>query len=129
MRDVEVRYAVRDGKRLAFEVFGGGPCDVAVLQSACPIDLMWDLPQLASFMERLGGFARVIAFDLRGQGASDPIPDFGAATVEMHADDLLAVLDAAGSELPVADPGASTPVGSAVLETVSYVALALQWPG
>ena len=49
-----------------------------------PIDLMWDLPQLASFMETLGGFARVIAFDIRGTGASDPIPDFGAATVEMH---------------------------------------------
>jgi class 3 adenylate cyclase len=98
VRDVEVRYAVRDGRRIAFEVFGSGPCDVVVLQFACPIDLMWDLPQLASFMDTLGGFARVIAFDFRGQGASDPILDPGAATVEMHADDLLAVLDAAGSE-------------------------------
>ena len=57
MRDVEVRYAVRDGKRIAFEVFGSGPCDVVVLRFACPIDLMWDLPQLASFMDTLGGFA------------------------------------------------------------------------
>ena len=117
MRDVEVRYAVRDGKRLAFEVFGGGPCDVAVLQSACPIDLMWDLPQLASFMERLGGFARVIAFDLRGQGASDPIPDFGAATVEMHADDFLAVLDAAGSERATLFDLTRGPVGVVVAAT------------
>ena len=98
MRYVEVRYAVRDGKRLAFEVFGSGPSDLAVVQSEFPIDLMWDLPQLASFMETLGGFARVIAFDIRGAGASDPIPDFGAATVETMADDLLAVLDAADSE-------------------------------
>ena len=95
MRYVEVRYAVRDGKRLAFEVFGSGPSDLAVVQSEFPIDLMWDLPQLASFMETLGGFARVIAFDIRGAGASDPIPDYGAATVEVMADDLLAVLDAA----------------------------------
>ena len=98
MRYVKVRYAVRDGKRLAFEVFGSGPVDLAVVQTAFPIDLMWDLPQLASFMETLGGFARVIAFDVRGAGASDPIPDFGAATIETMADDLLAVLDAAGSE-------------------------------
>jgi len=98
MRDVEVRYAVRDGKRLAFEVFGSGPCDVAVMKMGFPIDLMWDLPQLASFMETLGGFARVIAFDSRGTGSSDPIPDLGVATIETTADDLVAVLDAAGSE-------------------------------
>jgi class 3 adenylate cyclase len=98
MRDVEVRYAVRDGKRLAYEVFGSGPCDVAVMKMGFPIDLMWDLPQLAEFMETLGGFARVIAFDSRGTGSSDPIPDLGVATIETTADDLVAVLDAAGSE-------------------------------
>ena len=98
VRDVEVRYAVRDGKRLAFEVFGSGPCDVVVLQAVCPIDLMWELPQLASFMDRLGEFARVIAFDSRGLGASDPDVDAAAATLEIHVDDILAVLDAVGSE-------------------------------
>ncbi len=97
MRDVEVRYAIRDGHHLAFEVFGDGPCDVILAQSVCPIDLLWELPQLASFLESLGSFARVIAFDSRGQGASDPIEDFGAASGEMSADDVLAVLDAANS--------------------------------
>ena len=98
MRDVEVHYAVRDGDSLAFEVFGDGPHDVVVRQGACPIDLMWDLPQLAAFMERLGGFARVIAYDARGQGASDPILDPAAVGAEVACDDLLCVLDAAGSE-------------------------------
>src|SRR5205823_10129595 len=98
VRDVDVRFAVREGKRLAFEVFGSGPCDVIVFQLVCPIDLMWDLPQLASFMERLGGFARVIAYDGQGYGASDPFSDPGAATLEMTCDDLLAVLDAADSQ-------------------------------
>jgi class 3 adenylate cyclase len=100
VRDVEVRYAVRDGHSLAFEVFGDGPFDIVVQQAVCPIDLMWDLPQLASFMETLGGFARVIAFDARGQGASDPFPEPGAATVEMGSDDVLAVIDAADSVRP-----------------------------
>jgi class 3 adenylate cyclase len=98
VRSVEVRYAVRDGHSLAFEVFGDGPCDVVLTQSACPIDLLWDLPQLASFLETLGGFARVIASDPRGQGASDPILDPGAAAAETQCDDLLAVLDAADSQ-------------------------------
>jgi pimeloyl-ACP methyl ester carboxylesterase len=98
VRDVEVRYAIRDNKRLAYEVFGGGSCDIALFQSVCPIDLMWDLPQLASFLDAVGALGRVIAFDIRGQGASDPIPDFGAATIETFADDLLAVLEAAGSD-------------------------------
>jgi class 3 adenylate cyclase len=97
MRDVEVRYAVRDGTSMAFEVFGSGPCDVVVVQSIFPIDLMWELPQLASFMDTLGTFARVIVYDPRGRGASDPYPDPEAASLEMACDDLLAVLDAAGS--------------------------------
>jgi class 3 adenylate cyclase len=98
VRDVEVRFAVREGRRLAFEVFGGGPCDVIVNQTGFPIDLMWDLPQLAGFFDALGGFARVMICDSRGLGASDPVPDVGAATVEMIADDLLTVLDEVGSE-------------------------------
>ena len=36
-----------------------------------PIDLMWDLPQLAEFMDALGRVARVIMYDSRGSGASD----------------------------------------------------------
>jgi class 3 adenylate cyclase len=98
VQGVEVRYAERDGKCLAFEVFGDGPCDVLVQQVCYPIDLTWDLPQLASFMATLGSFARVIAFDSRGEGASDPISDPGAATLEGWCDDVLAVLDAAGAD-------------------------------
>jgi class 3 adenylate cyclase len=96
--DVEVRYAVRpDGKNIAFEVFGSGPCDVVVSKDSFPIDLMWDLPQLGAFMETLGGFARVIVFDSLGSGASDPISDMEAAGVESVGADGLAVLDAVGS--------------------------------
>jgi class 3 adenylate cyclase len=97
VRDAEVRYAERDGDYLAYTVFGGGPIDVAVSQSRFPIDLMWDLPQLAGFMETLGRMARVIAWDARGWGASDPVSDVDAR-FETYADDLHTVLDAAGSD-------------------------------
>ena len=98
VRDVEVRYAEHGGKCLAYEVFGEGPTDLLVHQVCYPIDLTWDLPQLSEFMGGLGECARVIAFDSRGEGASDPIDDPGAATLEAWCDDALAVLDAAGAD-------------------------------
>src|SRR5262245_59661704 len=45
-------------------------------------------------MEALGQMARVIVWDLRGTGASDPYSDPGAAALEITSDDALAVLDA-----------------------------------
>ena len=99
MRDVEVDYAVRDGGSIAYGVFGSGPADLLTTSSRYPIDLMWDLPQLADFMDALGQVARVIAYDARGAGASDPLPTTdGAAGVESFAADTLAVIDAVGCD-------------------------------
>jgi len=97
VRQPEVRYAEQNGDYLAFTVFGDGPVDLAVTQARFPIDLMWDLPQLAGFMEALGRVARVIAWDHRGFGASDPI-SYTDSRIEALADDLNAVLEAAGSD-------------------------------
>ena len=100
MRDFEVDFAVSEGRYIAFGVFGTGPVDLVVeAANSCPIDLIWDLPQLAEFMDALGRVARVIVYDQSGQGASDPLPTTdGAAGVEHQAAGLLAVLDAAGAE-------------------------------
>jgi class 3 adenylate cyclase len=53
-------------------------------------------PNMAAFIERLCSFARLITFDRRGSGLSDPVE--GAPTLEEQIDDILAVLDAVGSE-------------------------------
>lgn len=101
VRDVEVEYAVRDGASIAYEVFGDGPVDVALPAGRFPIDLMWDLPQLAAFLDALGRMARVVVWDRRGCGASDPLPTTDAAAgMESSAADTLAVLDAAGFDRP-----------------------------
>jgi pimeloyl-ACP methyl ester carboxylesterase len=47
-------------------------------------------------MSRLSAFARVIVFDKRGSGLSDPVDR--AATIEERNDDIRAVMDAVGSE-------------------------------
>jgi pimeloyl-ACP methyl ester carboxylesterase len=96
--DAEVRYAKHGHVHLAFSVFGDGRHDLAISNWRYPIDLMWELPQLADFMTALRGMARVIVFDPRGCGASDSHLDPGASTIEEVADDLLAVLDAADCE-------------------------------
>jgi class 3 adenylate cyclase len=98
VRHAEVRYAERDGDYLAFTVFGEGPTDLVIPQNRVPIDLIWEWPHLATFMEALGRLARVITWDGRGFGASDPVLDPTASTTEGFADDLRAVLRAADSE-------------------------------
>jgi class 3 adenylate cyclase len=114
VRETEVRFAVRDGASLAFEVFGNGPSDIIIVKDNFPIDLMWDLPQLAAFMDRLGSFARVIAFDDRGSAASDPVPSGESVGLDMWCDDLIAVLDAAdSSEATVFDIGGPTGIMAA----------------
>jgi len=97
VEEPQVRYAERNGDYLAYCVFGSGNHDVSVLQSRTPIDLMWELPQLAEFMEALGRLARVIVWDGRGAGASDPM-DVGKSSFESTADDIATVLDAAAAE-------------------------------
>jgi pimeloyl-ACP methyl ester carboxylesterase len=98
VRETEVRFAEHAGNYLAYSVFGDGRHDLAVRHWRFPIDLMWECPQLAAFMEALGRMARVIVHDGRGCGASDTIAVAGAAFAEEAADDLLAVLNAAGAD-------------------------------
>jgi class 3 adenylate cyclase len=98
VRDAEVRYVEHEGNYLAYTVFGEGPIDLAVAPNQVPIDLIWVYPQLAAFMEALGRMARVIAWDSRGFGGSDPIYSSAAATAEVFADDIRAVLDAADAD-------------------------------
>jgi len=75
VRDIDVRWARLGGKSIAYTVFGTGPLDLVMEQIWCPIDLMWELPQLASFLDELGGLARVIVYDPLGMGASDALAD------------------------------------------------------
>lgn len=53
-------------------------------------------PARLQLAERLSRFGRTIRFDKRGTGMSDRVTD--AATLEERADDIRAVMDAAGSE-------------------------------
>jgi class 3 adenylate cyclase/pimeloyl-ACP methyl ester carboxylesterase len=94
----ETRYAESSGLYIAYQVFGEGPIDlVYVAEFWNSIDVMWDQPDFRRYLERLGSFARVIAFDQRGTGLSDPVALTALPTIEEWADDIRAVMAAAGS--------------------------------
>ncbi len=101
-RRLEVRYAWNGDVALAFQVFGAGPVDLVYLQGyVSHLDLNWESQHLARFLRGLGERARVIHTDRRGWGLSDQFSPGDVAPLEVQVDDLIAVMDAAGSERAV----------------------------
>jgi class 3 adenylate cyclase len=95
----ETQYARHDGLHVAYQVLGTGPPDILLLdQWFSHMEAQWDVPPLAEFRERLASFGRLIMFDKRGSGLSDPIATSALPTVEQWMDDVPTVLDAVGSE-------------------------------
>lgn len=89
------RYAKNADVHLAYQVVGDGPVDVlAFSPGMLPIDAMEEEPALRRFFERLTSFSRLIRFDLRGIGQSDPVGLASPPTLEQWMSDAVAVLDA-----------------------------------
>ena len=96
VRQPETHYAKGPNGNLAYQVVGDGPIDLVVIMGwFSHVDLMWGDPGWVTFVDKLASFARVILYDKRGTGLSDPLD--AVPTLEDRADDLRAVLDAAGS--------------------------------
>lgn len=92
----ETKYAKSGEVHIAYQVFGEGNVDLVLVPGfTTHIELMWEHEPSARQLEGLASFARVITFDRRGSGLSDPAP--GAPTLEQRMDDVRAVMDAAGS--------------------------------
>lgn len=95
----ETRYAKSGDVHIAYQVVGGGPLDLVWVQGwVSNVEAMWDVRPMSRFVERLASFSRVILFDKRGTGLSDPVPEEGFPSLEIRMDDLRAVLDTVGSE-------------------------------
>jgi class 3 adenylate cyclase len=91
------RYAPSAGGYVAYQVFGSGPRDLVFVTSwASNVDVMWEEPRMAAYLNRLGTFARVLCFDKRGAGVSDPVPLTSLPPLEEWMDDVRTVMDAAG---------------------------------
>ena len=95
----ETRYAKSGDVNIAYQVVGERPLDLVYVPGwISNIELMWEEPAHARLLQRLASFSRLILFDKRGTGMSDPVPLDRLPTLEQRMDDVRAVMDAAGSE-------------------------------
>jgi pimeloyl-ACP methyl ester carboxylesterase len=114
----ETRYAKSGEVHIAYQVFGEGDLDLVLVPGfTTHIELLWEHEPTARFLAGLASFARVITFDRRGSGLSDPVVD--APTLEQRMDDVRAVMDAAGSER-AALVGISEGVPMSILFAATY---------
>ncbi len=89
-------YAMSDGVHIAYQTVGDGPDMVFCSGLFSNLDVMWEQPRWAHFLQRLASFSRLTLFDMRGVGLSDRGSD--APILERQRDDLGAVMDAVGVE-------------------------------
>jgi class 3 adenylate cyclase/pimeloyl-ACP methyl ester carboxylesterase len=99
----ETRYARNGAIHLAYQVLGSGPPDLLVVQSGpnTHVDHNWMEPSLARFIRRLASFSRLVVYDNRGVGLSDPVPGSAAPAMDEQVDDIRAVLDETGCQRAV----------------------------
>jgi class 3 adenylate cyclase len=99
VQQVETKYAWLGRDRIAYQVLGEGPPDLVVsFGSFGHIDIAWEDPGIALFFRTLASFSRLILFDRRGTGASDPVLLDALPPWEGYAEELDAVLDQVGSQ-------------------------------
>jgi pimeloyl-ACP methyl ester carboxylesterase len=104
----ETRYAVtRDGTNIAYRAMGAGPCDLVFIPPwTSSVELDVDDPYVGPTIRRGATIGRFVSYDKRGTGMSDPIEPGVCPTLEERADELMAVLDAAGCDRPTVFTGA-----------------------
>lgn len=93
----ETQYAKNDGVHIAYQVVGNAGPDLLLVPGwVSHVEYAWEDQTYARFLRRLAAFSRLIILDRRGTGLSDRNSEL--PTIEQQADDVRAVMDAAGSE-------------------------------
>ena len=84
------------GVNIAYQVVGEGAHDLILVPGfVSHVEVAWEQPRLAHFLSRLASFSRLIIFDKRGSGMSDPVDI--PPSMDERMDDIRAVMDAVGS--------------------------------
>jgi len=95
----ETRYARGKEGAVAYQVLGDSPLDLVFIPWwVSNVDAMWEELSIANFLRRLATFSRLLCFDKRGTGVSDPVPLAALPTLEQWSDDVRTVMEAAGSK-------------------------------
>ena len=89
------QYARSGRVSIAYQVVGAGPIDLILVPGfVSHVELAWEEPRLAHFLSRLASFSRLVLFDKRGTGMSDPVES--PPSMGQRMDDIRAVMDAVG---------------------------------
>jgi len=100
MSQAAIRYATnKDGQSVACQATGAGPLNLVFIPDwVTNLEVMREEPTVARFLDRLASFSRLVCFDKRGSGLSDPVPLGAIPTPEEWMDDVTTVLDDLGLE-------------------------------
>ena len=97
---MRIRHTRVGGMRVAYQIIGDGPIDLVFVPGVpSHIELQWSDPSYSRFLRRLAAFTRLIVFDPRGSGASEPATEL--PTLDRTVEDIGAVMDAASSRQAV----------------------------
>jgi class 3 adenylate cyclase len=120
MEPPDTCYADSGGTSIAYQEFGSGAVELvfSMTDAASHLEVLWEEPRVVRIYERLARFGRVVLFDRRGAGLSDPAGD--TLTLEQETDDLLAVLDAVGLERPAFVGGSASSGRLAVFTAATH---------
>ena len=95
----DTQYVPSGDGEIAFQVLGSGALDILVVnESVLPIEALHDNVNTAAYLSRLSAWGRVVVFDRRGVGLSDPVSAFTPIALDDWVADAVAVLDAVASE-------------------------------
>lgn len=94
----EVSYGRAGDTHVAFRVIGepGGTDVVMVAGSFFPFEMLQEDRCASRFMAGLASLGRLVVFDKRGVGLSDPMTDWSRSAQEQWAQDLCAVIETVG---------------------------------
>src|SRR5215469_11274250 len=104
MTDIpETQYLLTGGVHLAYQVLGDGPPTVVGVNAGpgTHMDFQWEEPRAARWLRGFAEFCRLVIYDNRGVGLSDPVPVDALPTMDEQVDDIRAVMDAAGVQRAV----------------------------
>jgi class 3 adenylate cyclase len=99
MQPPETSYVAVGDSDVAYKVLGDGPLDLLYCYGlGSHVELLFEMPGVAEFLTNLAAFSRLIILDRRGSGASDGVPRNAMPTWEEWTEDIVAVMDGAGSK-------------------------------
>src|SRR2546428_10457480 len=99
----DTKYARNGEIHLAYQTLGTGPPDLFGVSSGplSHVEQIWEQPTVARVLRRLASYGRLILFDQRGTGLSDPVAPHQVPRLEEHVEDMRAILDEVGSRRAV----------------------------